>query len=116
MDWTDTRQETYDDFRDLVNMAPKELEEWLDTDESKSVGYTREGESEAVGHKSGERIVEIKRTKKDDLSESDLDHMNKVVGYIRRHSAQGPESDVETSDWRYSLMNWGHDPCKEGDC
>jgi hypothetical protein len=32
--------------------------------------------------------------------------MRKVV--VRRHCAQvGPERDVETSRWRYILMNWG---------
>ena len=114
MDWTDERQDTWDEFREAVNMAPKELEEWLETDDSKRVG-SKDGGGESTGHRSGRRIVEIKRKTKDELTESDLDHMNKVVGYVHRHMAQGPESDVETSDWRYSLMNWGHDPCKHPD-
>jgi len=39
--------------------------------------------------------------------------MRKVVGYTRRHLAQGgPDGDEEHSRWRYSLMNWGHDPLK----
>ena len=37
--------------------------------------------------------------------------MRKAVGFIRRHRAQEPENMV-TSRWRYSLMNWGHDPLK----
>ena len=113
LDWTDDQQEIYDDFRDAVNMAPKELEEWLDTDESKSVGDSDSGES--TGHRSGRRIVEIKRTNKDEITESQLDHMQKVVGYVHRHLAQKPSSDIKESDWRYSLMNWGHDPCKDDD-
>ena len=113
LDWTDEQQDTYDEFNEAVNMAPKEIEDWLETEDSKSVGMTREGESEAVGHQSGERIVEIKRKKKDDLTESDLDHMDKVVGYVHRHRAQGPSGSAEETDWRYSLMNWGHDPCKD---
>ena len=93
-------------------MAPKELEDWLETEESKSVGDSDGGES--TGHKSGRRIVEIKRTKKDDLTDDQWDHMAKVTGYIKRHTAQGgPKDDVEHSDWRYSLMNWGHDPLKD---
>ena len=91
-------------------MAPQELEDWLDTEESKSVGDSDGGES--TGHKSGRRIVEIKRTNKDDLTDSQWDHMDKVVGYIHRHLAQRPDGDVEDTDWRYSLMNWGHDPLK----
>ena len=104
----DKKDEVYSDFYDCVNMQPKELEEWLDTDESKSVGDS-DG-SESTGHKSGRRIVEIKNTKKADLTDSQYEHMQKVVGYIHRHLAQKPSGDIEDSDWRYSLMNWGHDP------
>ena len=107
---SDKKDEIYSDFTDAVNMAPKELEEWLDTDESKSVGDSDSGES--TGHRSGRRIVEIKRTNKEDLTDSQYEHMQKVVGYVNRHKAQGPDGDVENSDWRYSLMNWGHDPMK----
>ena len=89
-----------------------EIEEFLDTEESKTVGDTG-GEGESTGHKSGKRIVEIKRTNKTDLSDDQWDHMAKVVGYIKRHKAQGgPDEDAEHSKWRYSLMNWGHDPLK----
>ena len=104
------RDEIYSDFENAVNMAPKELEDWLETDESKSVGDSDGGES--TGHRSGRRIVEIKRTNKDDLTDSQYDHMQKVVGYVHRHLAQKPDGDIEESDWRYSLMNWGHDPLK----
>jgi hypothetical protein len=100
------------DFDGAVNMTPSELETWLDTDESQSVGQDDGGES--VGHKSGRRIVEIKQTKKDDLTDDDLAHMKKVTGYVARHLEQGgPDDDVEHSRWRYSLMNWGHDPLKK---
>ena len=106
----DKKDEVYSDFTDCVNMQPKELEEWLETEEPKSVGDNEGGES--TGHRSGRRIVEIKRTKKDDLTDSQYEHMQKVVGYVHRHMAQKPSGDIEESDWRYSLMNWGHDPCK----
>ena len=106
----DKKDEVYSDFTDCVNMQPKELEEWLETQKSKSVGDNDSGES--TGHRSGRRIVEIKRTNKDDLTDSQYEHMQKVVGYVHRHTAQKPSGDIEESDWRYSLMNWGHDPCK----
>ncbi|NJR77416.1 DUF3140 domain-containing protein [Sphingomonas corticis] len=107
---------TAKDFADAVNMAPAELDKWLDTDDSKRVGWKGEdgqGAGESVGHKSGRRIVELKRTKKADLTDDDYAHMRKVVGYVHRHLKQGgPATDKEHSDWRYSLMNWGHDPLK----
>lgn len=105
------REQVWSEWRELVNMAPQELEEWLETDESKEVGDSSDGES--TGHASGRRIVTIKRTNKDDLSGDQWDHMARVVGYIRRHLSQGgPQDDVENSAWRYSLMNWGHDPLR----
>ncbi len=108
-----SRDEIWDEWRDVVNMAPQELDDFLDTDESRSVGAT-EDDGESTGHKSGRRIVKIKRTKKDDLTDDQWNHMAKVVGYINRHTAQGgPDDDVEHSNWRYSLMNWGHDPLKD---
>ncbi len=105
------REQIWNDFRAAVNMSPAELETWLQTEESKAVGWTGEGGSESVGHHSGRRIVEIKRKKKADLTDDDYTHMRKVVGYVHRHLAQGgPKEDRKTSPWRYSLMNWGHDP------
>lgn len=94
-------------------MAPSELERWLETDASKEVGWKDGDGGESVGHESGRRIVQIKRTKKDDLTDDDLAHMRTVHGYVQRHLAQEPaKQDVPTSRWRYSLMNWGHDPLK----
>ena len=100
-------------FSEAVNMTPTELEKWLDTDDSAAVGQKSDSGDESTGHASGRRIVELLRTKKDDLTEDDLAHMRKVHGYVRRHLAQEPQQeDVSTSKWRYSLMNWGHDPLK----
>ncbi|GAB3331037.1 DUF3140 domain-containing protein [Larkinella ripae] len=102
------KKEVLDEFSDLVNMTPSELEKWLETDESKSVGWDS-GDGESVGHKSGEKIIKIKQKKRADLTEPDFDHMRKVVGYIKRHRAQRP-SEVKGSNWEYSLKNWGHNP------
>ncbi|MEH3144773.1 MAG: DUF3140 domain-containing protein [Methylobacterium frigidaeris] len=100
-------------FREAVNMTPSELEAWLETEESRSVGASPDADGESVGHREGRRIVEIKHKKKADLTDDDYAHMRKVSGYVSRHLAQGgPEKDREHSRWRYSLMNWGHDPLK----
>jgi len=107
----DEKDDVYATFYDRVNMQPKELEDWLQTEESKSVGDSED--SESTGHRSGRRIVEIKRTNKDDLTDDQFEHMNKVNGYIARHLSQTPDGDVKDTRWRYSLMNWGHDPLKD---
>ena len=101
----DDGQQIVEEFDEVVNMTPRELEEWLQTDESKSVGQS-DGGGESKGHRSGRRIVEIKRKKKSDYTDDDLDHMKKVTGYVRRHLGQRPKNDVEDSNWRYSLINF----------
>jgi len=111
----DEQQSVSHEFDELVNMTPKELEDWLATDESQSVGWSKDGGDESVGHESGLRIVALLQAKKAGLSDDDYAHMRKVTGYIKRHTKQGPpeKEDPQTSRWRYSLMNWGHDPLKE---
>ncbi|MBN8825338.1 MULTISPECIES: DUF3140 domain-containing protein [unclassified Spirosoma] len=98
-------------FDKAVNMSAPTLTKWLQTEESKSVGQTKEGSKESIGHQSGKRIIDILQKKVGELTESDYEHMQKVVGYVKRHSAQRPEH-VANSDWAYSLKNWGHDPEK----
>jgi hypothetical protein len=105
------------EFSHLVNMSPARLRRWLDTDESRSVGMTSDGEKvtgvgpkKSVGHHMGERILAITRRKQDALSDEDFADMRKVIGYIHRHTAQRPKGDVRETRWRKSLMNWGHDP------
>ncbi len=103
---------TWDRFRRTVNMTARELEKWLAPEASQSVGQKRRGGDESTGQASGRRIVEMLRIKRADLSADDYAHMRKVVGYASRHLAQRPRCDIDESAWRYSLMNWGHDPTK----
>ncbi|SCL37209.1 Protein of unknown function [Micromonospora rhizosphaerae] len=113
MSRSDDSRDIYREFTEAVNMKPGELSNWLESDESKHVGWrkgTKGGES--VGHESGRRIIDLLRRRRSDLSDTDYQHMRKVVGYVRRHMAQRPSGNVRETRWRYSLMNWGHDPLK----
>src|SRR4051794_11289514 len=96
------------DFAAAVNMDADELEAWLETDDSRRVGFKRDG-GESVGHASGRRIVSLLRS--GPSTDEEYAHMRKTVGFIRRHRAREP-ADMVTSRWRYSLMNWGHDPLR----
>jgi hypothetical protein len=108
------RKKISEDFAGAVNMTIGELKAWLGTAESRKVGWKGidGGARESVGHASGRKIVAILAKRNEQLSADDYAHMRKVVGFIRRHSAQRPVN-IYTSRWRYSLMNWGHDPTKE---
>jgi hypothetical protein len=63
-----------------------------------------------VGRRSAKRILRILR--EGPQGEADYAHMRKVVGYVARHLAQRPRGDITETRWRYSLMNWGHDPLR----
>jgi hypothetical protein len=104
-------EQVIEEFDEAVNMNSKELEEWLETEESKEVGQ-KDGGGESKGHESGRKIVEIIGKDNSDYTGEDIEHMRRVVSYVHRHRAQKPKGGVEDSNWRYSLMNWGHDPLK----
>lgn len=108
----DDRETTIREFRDAVNMTRKELDDWLQTDDSKAAGQ-KDGRGESTGHESGRMIVAILDKKKADYTDDDIDQMGRVTGYVHRHLAQRPDGDVTETRWRYSLMNWGHDPLKK---
>lgn len=59
----DDRRDIREEFHQVVNMAPSALRRWLESETSRSVGMTAEGEKvtdpsdgEAVGHAMGKRI------------------------------------------------------------
>ena len=111
------RREIQAEFTRVVNMTPAKLRTWLASEPSHEVGMTAKGEKvtkagddESVGHKMGERILELRAARRADLTDDDYAAMRKVVGYVHRHTAQRPSGDVTDSRWRKSLMNWGHDP------
>jgi len=99
-----SEEQVMEEFDEAVNMSRKELEEWLETDESKEVGQ-KDGGSESKGHESGRKIVEILEKDESDYTDDDIEHMRRVVSYVHRHQTQQPKGDVEDSNWRYSLMS-----------
>ena len=100
------------EFHRLTNLTQAELRAWLETHESRKVGMVRKGETESVGRQSARKILAILATADADLTEGQYAHMKKVIGFHRRHLAQRPAGDVTDTRWRWSLMNWGHDPLK----
>ncbi|MDQ2763520.1 MAG: DUF3140 domain-containing protein [Pseudomonadota bacterium] len=105
------------EFSHLVNIPAARLRNWRDSEDSRSVGMTQDGEkvtdssqAESVGHHMGGRILQLRGSKQSELSDQDFADMRKVVGYIHRQSAQRPKGDITDSRWRKSLMNWDHDP------
>jgi len=100
------------EFDRLANLTQAELKAWLKTPESRKVGMVRRGETESVGRQSAKTILAIRDKPAADLTDADYRHMKKVIGYCRRHLAQRPWGDITNTRWRWSLMNWGHDPLR----
>jgi hypothetical protein len=98
-------------FHEAVNMSPKQLKSWLETEDSQKVGQ-KDGNDESIGHKSGKYIIDLLQKNQSSYTDDDIAHMQKVISYVRRHSAQRPSGDIKNTHWRFSLMNWGHDPAK----
>jgi hypothetical protein len=109
---SDEQDETRRAFAEAVNMTAAELQDWLGTGHSREVGQKSGDGGESTGHEMGRRIVHLLGRGDADLTEADLEHMDEVVGYVHRHLAQRPAGDVTETRWRWSLMNWGHDPLR----
>lgn len=75
--------------------------------------------AESLTHRpSGRKIVQIlehnPEGRPDGYSDTDIDHMRKVVSYCKRHLAQEETAKHNTASKSYrSLKNWGHDALKE---
>ena len=48
----ETLKEVKQSFKSLVNMSASQIDKWLDSDESKSVGQKANDDDESTGHKS----------------------------------------------------------------
>ena len=97
------------EFQRAVNMTPASLSKWLKSKNSRQMGGRGSASSD---HWSGLRVLEIKKKKAGDRPPADYAHMRKVTAYVMRHRLRRPVGNVRNTPWRYSLMNWGHDPLK----
>ena len=102
------------EFAQLINLDANELDLWLRTPESQTVGH-RPGESdETFGHRSGRRIVDLLRhDQPTQFDEADIGLMRTVIDSLHQQLAQRPRGDVRDTAWRFMLLNWGHDPLRD---
>lgn len=110
------KDEIFKDFNDAVNMSPKEIEDWLDGDASKSVGYNKEkgdtntksDKGSSVGRKSAKKIIKLLEKKRSEWTSSDYQHANKVAAYNARHKCHN-EKDPDSRGYK-SCLNWAIRP------
>jgi hypothetical protein len=107
-----TREDVYAEFRSLINMSPLELEKWLETKTSKAPA-TEVVESELIiDKKISRKLIKILRKRKYMLTKGEYECMDKIINHIQKLYRHKPNDNILVSDWRYALMNLGHDPMK----
>ena len=111
----------YKEWEKLVNMGPKELESFIDSDEGEEAGLSRKEASKAgakggkikSGRDSARAIVRMLQTKKKDWTPNDWEWARRQVNFITRmKGAQGPMRDEKGRPTRklLALKIWGHNP------
>ena len=107
------KDEIWEEFQEKQNMSSKELEKWLEAEESRNAGKEMDN-GETVGHSAGRSILKIKQKKRENLTDANWDRINETVGVYHQklHPSQKPSSNIEGSAWHRALKNWGHDALK----
>ncbi|GEO03146.1 DNA-binding protein [Adhaeribacter aerolatus] len=107
-----TREDVYTEFKTLVNMSPLELENWLETKTSRTPGQDTCESELVIDKKISRKLIKILLKKKIMLTKGEYECMDTIVNHINQLYNHKPTNDILVSNWRYALMNLGHDPLK----
>jgi hypothetical protein len=107
-----TREDIFAEFRAKVNMSPLEMEKWLETKTSKIPGEESCQSEFIIDKRTSQKIIKILLKRKVMLTKGDYECMEKVNNHISKLYNHKPEDNMLVSNWRYTLMNLGHDPYK----
>ena len=122
-DEQDERDALYKEWSKLVNMGPKELSNFIDSDEGKEAGLSRKESGKAgagggkikSGRDSARAIVRMLQRKKDSWKDNDWEWAKRQINFINRmKGAKGGMRDEKGRPTRklLALKIWGHDPEK----
>lgn len=101
--------ELWKEFHTVVNMTSAELQEWLLVE---AAGEQTEGVPEQDEPALGHRVLRILGKRRTDLTEDDVQVMQKVVDIVRSQRRVDLEPVAGDANWRHRLMRIGHDPLK----
>ncbi len=99
------------EFDELVTMTASELDQWLDTEEARSLADPHAWDAGAA-QVGSLRVVDVLRTPEADLTDLDRAWMRTVVVTVRRLLEARPQDPDELERWRLELKSWGHDPVR----
>jgi glutamyl-tRNA reductase len=99
----------WDEFHRVVNMTSRELMDWLRT---RSADEHTEEFPDQAGTQTGQRVLEILKKRRVDLTSDDEQVMRKVVDRVHAERRDDLEPTAGDENWRRRLMTIGHDPLK----
>jgi len=113
----------YKEWSKLVNMGPKELEKFIDSDEGEEAGLSRKEAGKAgsgggkitSGRDSARAIVRMLKRNKDSWTPNDWKWAKKQINFINRmKGAKGKMREPDGTPTRklLALKIWGHNPEK----
>lgn len=111
--------EVYHNWKKLVNMSAKELQDFLNTPEGKKAGLSKsEAKEQGIksGQESAEWIIKMKNTPVEKWTDKMWDWAKRQVSFIKRMSKiEGPLFDEKGNKTRKhtALLIWGHNPEKK---
>lgn len=115
---TEEQKELYKDWKKLVNMSSSELKKFLDSDDGKVAGLSKEEASKlniSRGLDSAKAILRMKEKSVNSWNETDWTWAQKQVNFIKRMSGNPGKlfDDKGRKTRKYlSLLVWGHNPKK----
>lgn len=97
-------------FHEVVNMTSEELRAWLMTEASGEDAFPDRPDLGLP--ELGEKVVELLRKRKVDLTREDAEIMQQVTDFVNDEEENPPPDGPADSAWRRALMTVGHDPMR----
>jgi hypothetical protein len=101
----------WEDFHAQVNVPSEQLRSWLLTRGSGEEAFGADPDLDLP--QPGRRILAVLRKRKVDLTPTDIEVMREAVAEIQRLTDARPAVGVTDQEWRYALLDLGHDPLVE---
>ncbi|MFD2766957.1 DUF3140 domain-containing protein [Micromonospora eburnea] len=97
----------WDDFHALVNVPSEQLRQWLLTRGSGEESFGPDPNMDLP--EPGRHILRVLSKRKVDLTREDIEVMQEAVDRIQSLIETRPTAGNTDNEWRYSLLDLGHD-------
>ena len=114
----ENKKEVYDEWKTLLNMSASELKKFLETEDGKKAGLTKEKADElgiGSGRESASWILKMKAVPYSQWSDTMWSWAKRQIGFIKRMSGNKGslyEDNGNKTRKHTSLLIWGHNPEK----